>query len=401
MTVLETSTTPITSDGDFLVSSKVTTDSFFDFVIFNIFKTASRLTDPVCKAHEFWCRIYLVDALEQNRLRVTRVAKKFLLLLGVAICTFAAIFTTLPGLFLRYLASRLQNKPYLHLHTETKGKMLASDRSFTCLFWNICGLCAGYSIFEGGGVSPWHYRIDGIVDKIVQKNADVNCLYEVFDFKFATLICDKLKDRGYCHFYFNIGPRAVGLCSGIMVASKFAISNPEFVPFPASTLVGNTTFVSKGVFAFDLQSAGKRFIRMFATHLQHSKVPEKPSKEEVVARRRQMELIISKIKEVQDRKAVLGGDLNLDSEEYQRSFWSFIFRKNDDFRGAMTWDGEEFSTRFLGRPPSLPRNLDHVMILKSGLRKLRTTLLETGFNPFSYNEKALSDHKGLMSEISI
>src|SRR5207302_2011714 len=126
------------------------------------------------------------------------------------------------------------------------------------LSWNICCTGAGFSISDGG-VVPWKERIDEIAAKIVQTNADLNCLYETIDVQSAFYLYDKLKGQGYRHFYFNMGPRAIGPASGMFVSSKYQIKNPEFTPFSVDTLVGRTKAISKGVFTFDLHSQGANF----------------------------------------------------------------------------------------------------------------------------------------------
>src|SRR5690606_8728250 len=112
-------------------------------------------------------------------------------------------------------------------------------------------------------------------------------IYETFDTKSAFLLAEKLKEKGYTHFYFNIGPQALGVSSGIFVASKYEIGQPEFTRFPKETLVGRTKAAAKGIFAFDLKSHGKSFARIHATHLQHSEECSHPTQEERSGRERQ------------------------------------------------------------------------------------------------------------------
>lgn len=74
-------------------------------------------------------------------------------------------------------------------------------------------------------------------ESILSTNADVICLQEVFDDQIIYSLYEQLKDR-YTHFYVEIGPRSFGfsfdplsLPSGLFIASKYAIENPEFTPF--------------------------------------------------------------------------------------------------------------------------------------------------------------------------
>jgi hypothetical protein len=240
-----------------------------------------------------------------------------------------------------------------------------------------------------------------LISKIEEKNADVNCFYEVFDINLGEYLCHRLKEKGYTDFYFHIGPKAIGLCSGILVASKYKIDNPEFTPYPQETLVGHTKLgACKGVFAFDLKNHGQNFARIFSTHLQHSHIPQFPTEEEVAARREQMRIIVDKVNAVRDRCVVVTGDLNLDDEEFRASFWQNRFLKGDRFDAHQkTWGGEDFCAKLMGVQVSCPLNLDHTMVLQGTARSIETTIVETGYDAPVFKEKALSDHAGLFSRI--
>lgn len=360
------------------------------------FQAASYLTDPICKSHELFRRICLVDALNPHGSALANLVRKVVLFIGLVAWAALAAVTTVPGIALRAFAAYIQKKPYIYVQGEAEGRSLPPDRTFSLLSWNICCVGAGYSISDGG-VTPWSDRIDRIIDRIVEKDADVNCLYETLDSQSAFYLCEKLKERGYAHFYFNIGPKAVGVSSGIFVASKYNIKNPEFSLFPQDTLVGRTKNAAKGVFAFDLESQGNEFARIYTTHLQHSEEPEFPTEEEVEARKRQMEIIVDKVDAVRDRCIVVTGDLNLDDAEYRASSWHQKFQKGDDFVGK-TWGGDAFCAQMVGKRISAPLNLDHTMVMNGGIR---TSLVQTGYDAVHFKEEALSDHSGLLSQITL
>ena len=366
-----------------------------------VFRVASYLTDPICKCHELMRRLHLVDHLHPTAMKVANVARKMLLVGAMAVCAFTALFTTLPGIALRGMGVYLQKEPFIHWKGDHKDKILPSDRTFSLLSWNICCVGAGYSISDGG-VMPWRFRIDAIVDKILKKDADVNCLYETMDTSSAFYIAEKLQQNGYSHIYFNIGPKAVGASSGIMVASKYAIKNPQFTQFPLDSLVGRTKHAAKGVFGFDLQSKGKTFATVFATHPQHSAEPSYPTDEEIEARRKQMKIILEQVDKVKDRCVVVTGDLNLDDEEYRKSPWSSRFQKGDTFHDPdYTWGGDKVCAGIMSQRPSLPSNLDHTMVKAGSARSIRTSLVKTGYVGTLFKEKALSDHAGLFSQIGV
>lgn len=372
---------------------------FLDAITRTAFRVASSLTDPVCKAHEFYRRAQTVQALHPAAAFASNTVRKICLYAGLMGWASLAVFTTVPGIALRWMAAQLQTQPFLHVRGEAAEKTLPSDRCFSLLSWNICCTAGGYP-FSDAGVLPWSFRIDRIAEKIAERNADVNCLYESFDATSAFHLCKKLKEKGYTDFYFNIGPRAVGVSSGIFVASKYPISEAEFTPFPEETLVGRTKNASKGVFSFALQSEGKSFANIYTTHLQHSEQPQFSTQEERDGRKNQMKLIVEKMKKAKNLCTLLTGDLNLDDQEYNRSLWHRQFEKNDQFTGY-TWGGDAFSAQLVGKPISGPLNLDHTLHLKDSPGSIMTFLLDVGFDSKVLKEEALSDHAPLLSKVFV
>ncbi|MDE3047207.1 MAG: hypothetical protein KGI83_02535 [Verrucomicrobiota bacterium] len=353
------------------------------------------MTDPVCYARETWVKAQLV---EEGDSKISCLARKIFFYLSAVFFALVALLTTLPGVALRGAASYLQETPYC---TEVvgSGKQLPSDGAFTLLSWNICCIGAGYSITDGD-VVPWQEdRLNKIADKIIEKNADVNCLYEVFDWKAACQLKEKLKGAGYTHFYYNIGARGIGASSGIMVASKYAMDQPAFTPFPQETLVGRTQYCSKGVLSFDLQSRGRSFARLFATHLQHSELPESPTPDEVQGRVRQMQLIVDQVDQVRDRCVILTGDLNLDDAEYAASAWHALFERGNQIE--KTWRGDRFCANLVGKPESKALNLDYTLARLGTAQTIHHSIVETGYDPAVYRPEALSDHLGILTEVQL
>lgn len=365
------------------------------------FRTASYCTDPICKAHELYRRIAVVEALNPAAGEISHLISKILLSAELVGWACISLFTTALGVVLREVGSHLQTSPFICEKGEAEEKILPAGRSFSLFSWNVCCVGAGYTISDGG-VMPWSFRIDKIAREILKQDADINCLYETFDMQSGMYLSEKLKQQGYSHIYFNIGPRAVGVSSGIFVASKYEIKAPEFIPFSQDALVGRTKNATKGVFSFDVVSNGESFARIYTTHLQHSEEPEFPTREEVEARKKEMQVIIDKVNGVRDRCIIVTGDLNLDDAEYQASSWAPLFQKGDAFGShEKTWDGDEFCARMVGKRISGPLNLDHTMVVNGTARSLNTSLIPTGYDPKIFSEKATSDHKGLFSQIAL
>jgi len=365
------------------------------------FRLASYLTDPVCHCHERYRRIAVVDALYPKAGRGANTMRKGRLLAELCGYAILATLVTVPGIGLRHLASRLQKTPYLHQKSAGQEKILPADRVFSILSWNVCCVGGGYAISDGG-VMPWSARIEAIARTIIGQSADVVCLYEVFDSHAAFYLMDELMRAGYVHCYHNIGPRGLGVNSGILVASKYDIRKPEFTPFPVETLVGRTKSAAKGVFAFDLHSGGEGFARVYATHLQHSEESMYPTREEEAGRAAQMQIIVDRVTAGSDTCTVVTGDLNLDDEEYRASHWQRLFQKGDRYQDpSRTWGGDAFCANLVGKRVSGPLNLDHTMLVTGTGKGIETSLVDPGYDACRFTGWALSDHGALLSRIFV
>lgn len=64
-----------------------TTDSL-DFLKKRNFRFASLLTEPICKAHELFRRLYLVDVLNPTDSKTSTLVRKFFIEIGCIICSF-------------------------------------------------------------------------------------------------------------------------------------------------------------------------------------------------------------------------------------------------------------------------------------------------------------------------
>lgn len=362
------------------------------------YQIASYLTEPVCKSRECYYSLYATDP---DVDMITALAEKIVLVVGLLGWSALSVFSTLPGIALRGGLSWVQGDTYIHDQKDGPAKALPENRTFSMLSWNVCAVSGGYSITDGG-VVPWDQRLDRIEKKIIEQDADVVCLYEIFDAKAGFNLSPALRNAGYKHVSFNFGARAVGASSGIMIASKYEIEDLTFTPFPVDSLVGRTKNCTKGVVGFDLVSNGQKFASVFATHLQHSEEPMFPTVEEVQARQMQMEIIADKVNQVAGRTVLVTGDLNLDDNEYQGSSWNAQFDKGDISEcTSPSWGGDEFCAKLMDKPVSGPLNLDHTMAKVGSVTALETKFVETGYDPTVYSPSALSDHKGLFSRVTV
>lgn len=352
------------------------------------FKLASFLTEPACLVREHY---------QQMRVLEGMFVQKIWLFFQIIICTIQALFASVPSIAIRSAATFFQKEPYIYRQGDLDCKQLSDKNSFTLLSWNICCVSGGYSITDGG-VIPWQERIDKIIDKIKEKDADVLALYETFDLDSSFYLYDHLKNS-YAHFYFNIGPKSVGVSSGIFVASKYEIDNPSFIPFSQKSLVGRTKNCKKGIFSFDLKSS-RSFATLLISHLQHSEEPQRATAEEIKSRCSQMDAILQHAKQrYSDRCLIVAGDLNLDDAEFAQLPLQEFSRGTRDFKEHKTWGGDSFCAALEGKEGSKALNLDHTMMLKETTAGLQSFLVESGFDAKHYHPDALSDHHGIYSKI--
>jgi len=314
-------------------------------------------------------------------------------LLNAALWAISAPFS-LPAMGVRYAVSRFQKVPYVYRKGDASEKKI-QDRKFTVLSWNICQAQGGYETSDGGVISS-PKRIQKIIDTILGSKAEVVCLYEVFDVYTARDLREKMKNE-YSHFYFSMGTRVVGPPSGIFAATKFPVENPTFTPFPQEALDGRAKNCGKGIFSFDIDKSA----RIFATHLQHSEIPAKPTPGEVQARQAEMEIIMKLVDESGPEGRVVIGDLNLDDDEFKKADWSNHFVKGDTYTDEKTWGGDEYCAKLMQKEVSGALNLDHNMIVKGTAQSIETELLPTGYDPKVISEEATSDHRPLFSTIKL
>jgi endonuclease/exonuclease/phosphatase family metal-dependent hydrolase len=361
-----------------------------------LFQLGSWLTEPACKTRELYWQSRIIDDLDQGKTK-NKPGKKILLLTGMVFYAVAAIVASLPGMLLRFIASKIQKDPFLYLQGKNSDNGLVGN-SFTFLSWNICCIGAGYAITDGGVLS-WRYRIDRIAEKVLEMNADVISLQEVIDFDAALKLFQLLKND-YSHFYLNTGPKAFGPSGGLFVASKFRVENPEFIAFPKDFLVGRTKHMQKGFFSFDIANDDAVFARIYATHLQHSEECAFPTLQEIESRKKSMELITQNMNQVrnQNKALILSGDLNFDEDEHNSSGWKDFFDPKRPLP-RKTWGGDEYCAKLVGKKVSPALDYDYILTVKGTVQEGLISLIGTKYDSKIISSDALSDHEGLLAKI--
>lgn len=283
-------------------------------------------------------------------------------------------------------------------YTSLKGKQSpTNNKAITVLNWNVCFFPSNLSLFFGG-VLPWQDRIEKVAETIQKSNADLVCLQEVFLRDAALSLYDHLKDD-YAYFYINIGckpfgfnPDLLGLSSGLFVASKYKLENPEYIPFKTASRSHGY-----GFFLANLPK-GKTII---STHL----TPGIEASDQTI-RQSQIDQILSFATKSKKPSIFLCGDLNIEftSPEYKNLIspnfinyyigtgWTCLELR--DF----WWKAKQNVENFLSlKIPT--ETIDYFLRIKTTPTPLTVTTEIIEVNNPREPQNALSDHQALLSTI--
>jgi endonuclease/exonuclease/phosphatase family metal-dependent hydrolase len=296
-----------------------------------------------------------------------------------------------------------EKKSNLPMFSYKRGE--ASEKSFngkslTILSFNICFTPDDMPLVFGG-MLPWQQRIDKVASTIKDSGADIVCMQEIFDHNGYEALYDSLKDE-YPHFYMHIGPwsfqgsfKSLGFGSGLMVASKYPLDNPQFIPFEK-----DNTHINRGVFSFQvLDKEGKAISHIYTTHLE-------PFEEGKKLRDKELEQIISQMESEKGETIpkILCGDLNLPPDE-QISWIQNYFTHDLELERFYNEDNYFTScdfTKFWVDPTSFEAKkefLDYSLLYKKGSERFTiTTNFIPTFKPQN-PQAATSDHFGLLTKL--
>lgn len=377
----------------------ISCDNYENKLIESVFYLGSVLTDPLCKSHEYFRRIYTVESLHPEWNKCAQVALKVFFALGSIAFGVLGVIMAFPGAGLRAIADCLKKHQFVYGEGDNSPKLLSDSRNISLFSANVCGIVAGFPISDGG-VMPIIFRQDRIIKKISKLAPDVICLSEVFDLQTARHFYSALKQKGYHSFYYHMGVKTVGLSSGLFIASRYEIQNPAFDEFTSST--GRASYSGKGVFSGKLASGGVQFAEIYATHLNHSEQVERPEVEEIQARALQMDQIKAMADVSSNLPQIITGDLNMDPAELESHLISKEFSSGDVSRCLKpTWGGDEWGAKNVAfKAVSEPRTLDYT--LGRNVTDLITQFAyKIRFKADEFKEKALSDHRPLLSTFKV
>jgi len=313
------------------------------------------------------------------------------------------------AVFPRYLSYNLRGDSFHHIVGDIESSEF--NKSFSLLNLNICFLPGELPLFFGG-VAASSERLDDIASLIKEKDPDVVCLYEVHEIDSAYELLNRLKGE-YAHFYIDIGPNFLEMNSGLFVASKFEVKDPEFKPFQYLEMQDQ---INKGYFEFKVVDGEKIISKIYTTHLQpyRKKVDEKIRKKEIEEIIQDIQL---EMEENQKYPVIVCGDLNIpwNSMEYVDSqLKEFFYDAYTEgivtvdasnltysaFLGDDRWDTTNLDLQFDHKKSHYSEIVDYALLFNTSNNVTINTVRLDSFDVDNPSE-ALSDHHGLYSIIDI
>ncbi len=297
--------------------------------------------------------------------------------------------------------------PFTYMRGDAEEKLFPQDSRVSILNWNVCFFNHNLSMLFGG-VLPWKDRIGSVAQQLQNTQVDVICLQEVFSLEAGLALYNLLK-KNYAHFYLNIGPKlcgfdpsALGIPSGLFVASKYPLKDPHFQAFNHQETPKNRGY---GFFTIDLMDRGDVVARIASTHLQPGQTEEDKN-----YRKAQINAILTNLrtKDILGIPCFLCGDLNLErgGEEYKKLVQNFV---NSDLGSNWTccelrnywWKAGQDVKRFIAFGLDVEW-IDYFLHLKSGMQSIgsmTTTVIPV--NHLKDPKSSLSDHQILITVLKL
>lgn len=289
-----------------------------------------------------------------------------------------------------------------------EGELKPLERNKLCVVSaNICAFEAGLN-WPCGGMRSWKDRLEGIVEAFTQSKdqaPDIIALQEVWSQEVALSLIEELRKKGYKQFFFNIGIRPHAPGSGLFVASRTKISNPEFTPFED----GRVFDMKRGFFKGEVERNSGESITFVTTHLEPSKDDFNPTQADKNERKAQFLQIQNSI---EGKKAIICGDLNMGPEELQTlgsgASGQSLFAGNTEPPTC----APGFDTQLKGHPESREIRLDYILATTvsremseraDGIMALYSKK-ENGNgaeNSTLDTNQALSDHQGITTTFTL
>lgn len=154
-------------------------------------------------------------------------------------------------------------------------------------------------------------RVQAAAQGVLESDVDVLCVQEMFD-KEATDQFMALIKHKYPYIIYNVPSSSLKLGSGLLIASKFPIENPQY--WEHSIKIGTERLSSKGTIAATIRVSSNQKISVFNTHLEAGL--DDPV-QAIPCRVRQLQDIQDHAKEYsqESHPSFLCGDMNIPSND--------------------------------------------------------------------------------------
>ncbi len=271
------------------------------------YSSARSLTTPLWKSTSLWLETISVcnNSYFLTSQKISSVAKSTLFSCALLPLTLGGVAL---GQVFHFAAFNLATTPYIHLTGDAEVQN-SLDQNISIFQLNCCLTAGGFARLFGGLALSDEQRVVEIAKMIKASNPDIVCLQEVSDLASALSLYQQLSPE-FAEFYLNVGatPFILQNNSGLFVASKQVIANPNFQSF--TDIAGTESMVNKGCFSFSTPVAN--FIN---THLSPSADDLHPTDQEIRTREEEQRRILetARIQFSNHGKPVfVSGDCNTD-----------------------------------------------------------------------------------------
>lgn len=330
------------------------------------------------------------DSYSSRYQKIGSIAKSAL---AVAVLLPFALIGLTWGQILHFSAFHLATAPYTHL----LGKAAAnnqSDGTKKVFQQNCCLTAGGFARLFGGLALTDEERAEKIAAVVKRLQPDVICFQEVSDLNADLSLYTELSSE-FTHFYLDIGvsPLILKNNSGLFVASKEPITNPQFRSF--ADIPGTESMVNKGYFMFSVP--GATIINM---HLSPSSNDSDPTQAEIATRAEELRRIgVAKDQQLATGQTVLVlGDYNtnpagvfFENSAYQSDSRSEEFRCQTDYLVDRNWRHNQDA-----QPNGIV--LDYCVAFSN--RPVTVVTQPIPAFEIDHPSEALSDHPGLFHQVT-
>jgi endonuclease/exonuclease/phosphatase family metal-dependent hydrolase len=274
------------------------------------------------------------------------------------------------------------------------------ERSIKVMSLNTC-FQDPWSPLTGGVVTPFEpvgdslSRVASIVNAIAQENPAIFLGQEFENIDAQDESIRLLKEKGYHYFLRDLGSNdPIRNSSGLFVASKIPIENPQFVPYPAEDKAGLSKLSGQGALTFTVSTLNGP-LRLVNVHLNYGN--EAADQE---ARNRQLKNHVIPL--LNRGPSALFGDLNFDTSKVDRAA-SGLGEFVNELEGRTTCtDAGKHALRGKSLQPDgkdcedCDERIDGLIYKREEVR-----ISDLDLKPLVYQGQLLSDHYATITNLEI